>query len=240
VLDGYFIDRPLRETLEAHAMTDVPFIASFNKEESQSPFITALSVDEYRGIARRLYGADADAFLSTYPLERTEDIRATGIRVAREGGLEANSRTCAQLQARHNRSPAFIGLFSRHHAFAQGVHIADYDVPNTGAYHTGDIPFWFGTLDAFNLQRHTRDWTADDYALSAKMMDALIAFAATGNPSTSVVAWPAWKADREVKLEWGGKAPTEVVPINVAGIEWLRAHPALRFDMMPPSLGARD
>lgn len=240
VLDGYFLERPLRETLEAHAMTDVPIIASFNKEESQSPFINALSVDEYRGIARRLYGRDADAFLERFPVERAEDIRATAFRVAREGGLEANSRGCAQLQARYNRSAAYIDLFSRHHAFAPGVHIADYDVPNTGAYHTGDIPFWFGTLDAFNLQRHTRDWTPADYSLAGMMMDALIAFAATGNPATKSVPWPAWKPDKEVKLEWGGRVPAEVVPIDVAGIEWLRAHPAVRFDLAPPSLGARD
>ncbi|HTY93599.1 MAG TPA: carboxylesterase family protein [Steroidobacteraceae bacterium] len=240
VIDGYFLTRPLQETLEAHAMTVVPIIASFNKEESASPFVNALSADEYRGIARRIYGADADGFLQQYPAPDTADLRAAGIRVAREGGLENNARTCAQLQARFNHAKTYIDMFSRHHAFAPGVHIADYDVATTGAYHTADIPFWFGTIDAFNLQRHTRDWSATDYALSDRMMDALVAFAATGDPSTRTVAWPAWDPGHEVKLEWGGDSLAAIVPINVTGIEWLKSHPAYRFDALPPSLGARD
>jgi para-nitrobenzyl esterase len=240
VLDGLFLTRPFRATLEAHAMTDVPLIANFNKEESASPFINAVSVDEYRGIARRIYGADADAFLALYPAKDAADIRATGIRVAREGGLERNSRGCAQLQSQFNRSKTYVSLFSRHHAFVPGVRIADYDVPNTGAYHTGDIPFWFGTLDVFNRLRHTRQWGQDDYTLASRMMDALVAFASTGDPSTKQTPWPAWEPGSERKLEWGGAGLAEVVPINTTGIDWLAAHPALRFDRLPPSLGARD
>jgi hypothetical protein len=36
-----------------------------------------------------------------------------------------------------------------------------------------------------------------------------------------------------VKLEWGGRRPAEVVPINVAGIEWLNAHPAQHVEAGP-------
>jgi len=230
VIDGYFMPRTQAEILEARAMTDVPIIASFNKDESISPLMSARSVDEYRDIARRMYGADADAFLALYPVRSAAEIRAVGGQVAREGGLENNARTCAQLQTRFNHSKAYIDLFSRRHAFAPGVHIADYDVATTGAYHTGDIPFWFGTLDAFNLQRKTRLWRSADYELSGLMMDALVAFAATGNPSTKAVNWPAWSPDREVKLEWGGRESAEVVPINVTGIEWLKTHPARHLD----------
>ena len=96
----------------------------------------------------------------------------------------------------------------------------------TGAYPTGDIPFWFGTLDAFNLLRRTRVWGPDDYRLSGMMMDALVAFAATGNPSSKAVQWPAWSPSKEVMLEWGGKELAAVVPMDVSDIEWLKAHPA--------------
>jgi para-nitrobenzyl esterase len=178
VVDGYFMPRTPREILEAGEMTDVPIIASFNKDESVSPLMSARTVDEYRQIARRMYGADADAFLALYPVSSAADIRAVGGQVAREGRLESDARTCAQLQARFNHSKAYIDLFSRRHAFAPGVRISDYDVATTGAYHTGDIPFWFGTLDAFNLQRKTRVWKPADYELAGLMMDAW----AAGNP----------------------------------------------------------
>ncbi len=236
VVDGYFLPR----AVQAQDLQDMPLIASFNKEESASPFVNAQSIDEFRGIARRIYGADADAFLALYPVTDAAQLRATGIRIAREGSLEGNARACAQLQGRASRSKTYISLFSQPPSFTPGVHIADYDVATTGAYHTADIPFWFGTLDAFNLQRHTRDWAAADYRLSGMMMDALVAFAARGDPSTPAVPWPAWAPSREVKLEWGGPSPGQVVPIEVSRIEWLRAHPAYRYDLLPPSAGARD
>ena len=184
VVDGFFLPRAPREMLEAGEGSDVPIIASFNKDESISPLMSARSVAEYQDIAGRMYGDAATAFLGQYPVRRAEDIRSVGGQVAREGGLESSARTCAQLQSRYHHSKAYIDLFSRHHAFAPGVHIADYDVATTGAYHTADIPFWFGTLDAFNLQRRTRIWSASDYELSGLMMDALVAFAATGDPSS--------------------------------------------------------
>jgi para-nitrobenzyl esterase len=229
VVDGYFLPQTPREMLEAGAGTDVPIIASFNKDESVSPLLGAHSVEEYRDLAVRMYGEASSDFLGRYPVRTAADIRSVGGQVAREGALESNARTCAQLQARYHHSKTYIDLFSRHHAFAPGVHIADYDVATTGAYHTADIPFWFGTLDAFNLQRKTRIWSADDYKLSGLMMDALVAFAATGDPSSSTVRWPPWSADHEVMLEWGGGKPAEVVPLNVTGIEWLNTHPAQRL-----------
>jgi para-nitrobenzyl esterase len=230
VVDGLFFPRAPREIVESGSMNAMPIIASFNRDESVGPLMAAQSADEYRGIARRMYGDDADAFIALYPAGRADGIRDLGGRVAREGGLENSARTCAQLQVRYNHSKAWIDLFSQPPSFAPGVHIADYDVATTGAYHTADIPFWFGNIDAFNMLRTTRAWKPADYALSAMMMDSLIAFAATGDPSTKAVSWPAWSADREVKLEWGGASPATVVPINVAGIEWLRTHPAKRVD----------
>jgi para-nitrobenzyl esterase len=244
VIDGYFMLRQPRDALAAGEGSDVPIIASFNKDESISPLLSARSVADYQDIARQMYGEAATAFLALYPVGSAADIRRVGGEVAREGGLESSARTCAQLQTRYHHAKAYIDLFARHHAFAPGVHIADYDVATTGAYHTADIPFWFGTLDAFNLQRRTRVWGTDDYALSGLMMDALVAFAATGDPSTKTVRWPAWSAEREVMLEWGGANDADVVPIHVPGIEWLQAHPArhltLAGDASRSTGGPRD
>ncbi|MEN9706426.1 MAG: hypothetical protein RLZZ393_2305 [Pseudomonadota bacterium] len=239
IVDGYFMPRGQKEILEAKAMNDVPVIASFNKDEAVSALMNAQSVDEYRGIARRMYGADADAFLALYPVSSVSDIRATGAKVAREGGLETNARTCAQLQAKHNTSKAWIDMFSRRHSYAPGVRIADQDVATVGAYHTADIPFWFGTLDTFNSLRTTRAWTPADRDLSQKMMDALIAFAATGNPSTKDVDWPAWSASNEVKLEWGGGKAAEIAKLNTAGMDWMSKHPAQRVEAAPGTGGSR-
>ena len=237
VIDGYFAPKSQTAILEAHEMNDVPIIASFNKDEAVNALMNAQSVDEYRGIARRMYGADADAFLALYPVATVADIKTVGGKVAREAGLETNARQCALLQAKYNHSKSYLSQFSRRHSYAPGVRIADQDLATIGAYHTADIPFWFGTLDVFNLLRPTRAWTAADRDLSAKMMGSLLAFAATGDPSTPEVRWPAWTAGAEVKLEFGGAAPAVALPLNAAGLDWLKAHPPLPVAAAPGTGG---
>jgi para-nitrobenzyl esterase len=81
-------------------------------------------------------------------------------------------------------------------------------VDQVGAYHTSDVPYWFGTLDAFNLFRPTRSWLAYDRKLSEQMTASLIAFARTGSPRTADLAWPAWSAGDEHLLEFGQQANT--------------------------------
>jgi para-nitrobenzyl esterase len=239
IIDGYFMPKSQAEILKAHEINDVPIIASFNHDESVNALMNAQNVDEYRGIARRMYGADADAFLAMYPVNSVADIRSVAGQVARESGLENNARNCAALQTQYNKSQAFIDTFSRRHSYAPDVKIADQDLATVGAYHTADIPFWFDTLDAFNLMRTTRVWTTADRELSGKMMGALVAFAATGNPTTKDVEWPAWTPANERKVEFGGSGkPVEVVKLNTGGIDWLRAHPAKPMAAAPGTGGA--
>ncbi|UIY31719.1 hypothetical protein LZK73_32865 (plasmid) [Neorhizobium galegae] len=49
-----------------------------------------------------------------------------------------------------------MSMFSRRHSFAPGVDYTDIDEKTIGAYHTADIPFWFGTLETFNKFRQGR------------------------------------------------------------------------------------
>jgi len=237
VVDGYFMPKPPREIIESGQMNAMPIIASFNHDESISPLMNAKSTEEYRALAEKLYGAAAPEFLELYAPGKDTNLRELGGRVAREGGLESNARSCADMNARYNKQESWIALFSQPPSFAPGVHIADYDVATTGAYHTADIPFWFGTLDAFNMFRTTRVWKPADYQLSKMMMDTLIAFAATGDPSTKEVSWPAWTAQKQVKLEFGGGKPAQVVPIATKNIDWLAAHPAQRLEAAPGAGG---
>ena len=77
----------------------------------------------------------------------------------------------------YNKSKAYIVTYSRKHPYVPGVKIADQDIATIGAYHTADIPYWFGTQDAFNMFRTEREWTPLDRKLSEQMSAMLIAFA---------------------------------------------------------------
>jgi para-nitrobenzyl esterase len=114
-------------------------------------------------------------------------------------------------------------LFSRVHPYIPGVVIADQDTATIGAYHTSDVPYWFGTQDALNIIRPTRKWTDYDRGLSAKMTDTLIALAKSGNPNTEAVAWPEWKPANEQLVEFGDQV--RVLPIDTKRAEFMAAHP---------------
>ena len=242
LIDGYFLPKPKLEALEAHAVNDVPIIASSNREDldAGSALVRAKTAAEYREMAGRMFGADAAQFLALYPVSSDAEVRQTALKAAREMGLEANNRACAQLQAKYNKSPAYVDLFTRVQPYAPGVKLADLDPATAGAYHTADIPYWFDTLDKYNWLHHTRDWGPADRALSDEMMDSLIAFARTGDPSTAAVKWPAWKASDE-QLEDFDVGPHPVA-INVKGMDWLAAHkPApIANPAAPVNAGPRD
>jgi para-nitrobenzyl esterase len=224
MVDGYFLPKPKLEALEAHAVNDVPIIASSNREDldASNALVRAKTVAEYREMAGRMFGADAQAFLALYPVSNDADVRQTALKAAREMGLQANNRGCAQLQAKYNKSPAYVDLFTRVQPYAPGLKLADLDPATAGAYHTADIPYWFGTLDKYNWLQHTRDWGPADRKLSEDMMDSLIAFAKTGDPNTAAVKWPAWKASAEQYEDFNDGA--HAMALNVKGMDWLLAH----------------
>ncbi len=239
VIDGYFMPKTQMEILAAHEINDVPIIAHFNQDEASNALMNARTVAEYREIATRMYGDKTEAFLKLYPVASDADIRRVAGTVARESGLERNARNCGLLQSRYNKSATYISTYARKHPYTPGVKLADQDTATVGAYHTADVPYWFGTLESLNLFRQTRNWTAWDRELSDKMMDALIAFAKTGNPETTAVKWPAWSPGNEQKAMFGDQI--SVVKLNINGLDFLTANPAKPVPTTAaPRVGPRD
>jgi para-nitrobenzyl esterase len=232
VIDGYFMTGRKADILAAGEAADVPIIASFTHDEANIPLKAARTVAEYKAIAAQLFGDAAEEFLSLYPVTTDAEIRAVAQEAANDAGGLFNSRTCASLQARYHRSPAYITVFSRRHPYTPGVPIADQDPATAGAYHTSEVPYYFGTQDAYNLLRRTRDWTPWDRELSQKLTAALVAFARTGDPSTGDVRWPAWSPDDERYISFGDRITIETV--HRARLEFMARH---RPAPQPPGSG---
>jgi para-nitrobenzyl esterase len=243
VIDGYFWTGDKQRTLASHAGSDVPIIAGSNGDDNdseRSALTHTHTVTEYQAIAQQMYGTNADEFLRLYPVSSDADVQLMAHRAAIEGGYLEVSRTCGELQARYNHSPTYIDLFVRKHSYTPGVKIADQDPVTVGAYHNADIPFWFGTLDSFNLFRSTRTWTPADRALSERMMQSLIAFARSGSPDTADVHWPTWTEAAPQYLEIEGDLST-VRSMDLPKMDWLAAHPAAAVSSPAPQrVGPRD
>ncbi|QQR40021.1 carboxylesterase/lipase family protein [Devosia rhizoryzae] len=242
VIDGYFMPKSQAEIQQAGEMNDVPIIAHFNRDEASTPFSAAKTVAEYEALASELYGENAEAFLATFPVASDDEVADQTTAIALANRHAKNAVGCAAIQSEVNESPAFISMFSRKHTFGD-FDYADIDEATVGAYHTADIPFWFGTLEAFNKFHNGRNWSDDDRALSNDMMDSLIAFASTGNPATEAVAWEPWSAENQMMMEFADSA--ELVSVNPEGIDWLAANPIPAAPAVPaPSriegVGPRD
>ena len=242
VLDGYFWTMPKDKAFETHTNSDVPVIASFNNQDNDAgmnPLAHVKTVAEFHEAATKLYGPNAAEFLRLYPAATDAEAAEMGLRAAHEAGFEGASRTCAELQAKYDKSATYIDLYSRKHPYLPGVKIADQDTATVGAYHSGDVPYWFDTLDKYNSLRPTRNWTAWDRELSERMLGALIAFANTGSPSTAQMKWPAWSAADEEEIVFGDTITLR--KLNPERIKWLADHPAARIAPTgPPRTGPRD
>ncbi len=221
-MDGYFLPKTPAQIFAAHEQNDVPAIVGFTHDESSNSLRTAKNLEEYKAAARQMFGNDADAFLKLYPAATDDEAHAMGSAAAREGAIEGTQRKWAIAQAKYGKAPAYVFMYSRVHPYIPGVVIADQNTATIGAYHTSDVPYWFGSQDALNIIRPTRNWTAYDRDLSNKMTDALIAFAKTGDPGTAAVHWPAWQPQNEQLVEFGDKI--SVQPMNTSRLDFMATH----------------
>jgi para-nitrobenzyl esterase len=201
-IDGHFLPATPAAIVAAGGGSDVPVIAGFANNESRHAVREAATAEEYRAVARATFGAQADAFLALYPVGSDAEVAEVANAVAREGGVMRTARNWARIQGTAMTSPVFLYNLQRVHPFNPAALAVDR-VDLVGAYHTSDVPYWFGTLEAFNLFRPMRLWTGADRDLSAQLIDALVAFADTGSPTTPAIPWRAWTPGEEGVLEIG-------------------------------------
>lgn len=215
-IDGWFLPDSIANIFAAGRQNDVPTLAGFTRDDiSPSPLRLAKTADDYRAKARQVYGANAERFLALYPVAADADAPAMGKLAARHALMEKGTRKLAQAQAAGGKAPIYVYMFSRVHPFNPAAPV--FDSPQ-GAYDTSDVPYWFQTQDALNLFKPTRLWGQQDRALSARMMDSMLAFARSGNPATAATPWPAWRPGDEQLVDFGDKV--EVVRQNAAQLDF--------------------
>jgi para-nitrobenzyl esterase len=97
-LDGLFWTADKHEMLVSRAYSDVPMIVGSNGDDLDSvlsPLSAASTVKEFQGIARKMYGPDAEEFLHHFPVSRDADVVYVAREASRERGMLASSQTCA-------------------------------------------------------------------------------------------------------------------------------------------------
>ncbi len=225
VIDHHLLPAMPNQIFAEGRQNDVPVMLGYMHDESSNSLRAAKTVNAYKAAAQTQFGDAASDFLALYPVATDADVAIMGARAAREAGMESTMRAWARAQTKTGKAPVYLNVFSRVHPYAPGVTFSDHDPKAVGAYHTGEVPYWFQTQDAYNLFRTTRNWTPYDRDLSDKLSDALIAFAKTGDPGTPAVAWPRYDPGNERMMEFGDSI--RVVRMNTAGLDFFVAHPVV-------------
>lgn len=190
VIDGQVVAEAPQAIFAAGRQNDVPMMIGFTKDEYFRSLGSIASVADYEKAVQTAFPKTAAQVLQAYPARTAEEARRATRDVERDSTLGLQMAEWARAQSSKGKAPVYGYFFTRTHPYRPGVTFADHDPATVGAYHTADVPYWLGTLDSLNLFRVTRDWSETDRALSADMMDRLIAFARNGSPGTD---WPAWK-----------------------------------------------
>jgi para-nitrobenzyl esterase len=220
-VDGALLPESPTELFASARQNDIPLLLSLMRDESSNALRTAKTADEYRAAARQLYGDRAGDFLTLYPVATDADVSSVGAKAAREAGMETMMRGWALAQIKTGKAPVYMSMFSRVHPYVDGVAFSDHDPKTVGAYHTGEVPYWLQTQDAYNIFRPTRNWTAYDRDLANKLSDALVAFAKNGSPTTPAIPWPRYDPTNEQMMEFGDSI--RVLPMNTKGLDFFRS-----------------
>jgi para-nitrobenzyl esterase len=223
LVDGWLLPEDPNAIFAAGKQNDVPILIGYTRDEGFDAFNQAMTLADYRAQSER-WGEHSADLLKLYPAKNDAEARRAALDIARDATLGLQMRTWARAQTSTGKAPAYMYMFSRVHPYAPGVKFSDHDPATIGAYHTGDVPYWLQTLDSLNLFRRTRNWTAYDRELAARMSDAIVSFARTGKPTLSGIDWPSYRSQDERVVELGDSIGVIPLP-DSSKIDFLAAHP---------------
>lgn len=155
--------------------SDVPVLSGYNHEDIGVGGLPAVTPAQFEEHVREQYGAQAARFLALYPHATAEQATGSQSQLARDR-LLASLVLWGQARERLAHEPIYGYLYD--HAYP-GPESARW-----GAFHTSEVPYVFGVLDAAG-----RTFTAQDRRIAAQLQDAWLGFIRTGQPG-GAVAWP--------------------------------------------------
>jgi para-nitrobenzyl esterase len=226
IVDGYFLPDSVDGIFKAGKQYDAAILTGSTAKDigTTPPIRGAKTLAEYKAFAAQMYGDKAADLLALYPATTDAEAMQQAEEIGRNSGFTLAARTWAREQTRTGKEPAYLYILSRVQPFTPGVTFSDFNQATAGAYHMGDVPYFLGTYEAFNLFRRTRDWSAWDRDLSNAMQDVVVTFAKTGNPSTKAARFTRYTPENETRVDFGDAIKVE--KLNTKGLDFLETTPA--------------
>jgi para-nitrobenzyl esterase len=220
VADGQVLTGDAKATYAAGAQSKVPVLIGFTNDEAFASLGQVKTKAQFQAAVRARFGKQADTVLESYAPKTEADLYRSLNDLQRDMSIGQQVMGWATAQANAG-SPAYVWQFARRQPYASGIRFADHDAATAGAYHTGDVPYWFQTLDSLNMFRTTRVWTAADRALADQMSDMLVRFARGDAPAAN---WPQFDPAKP-QLMW--------LDLEPRAMDWPKAALVARLNPKP-------
>jgi para-nitrobenzyl esterase len=199
IVDGWVLPDTPDVINQTAGGSDVPVVITGYQANDGTLFIPPIrSSKDFDDLAHRLYGSMAGEFERLYQGGNVEQMQQCVTESTRDRD-RVSMFLWAQERLQHHHSPVYTYFFDRAIPWPQH--------PQFGAFHTGEIPYFFR-----NLRTLDRPFEPVDFQVSQIASSYLKAFAATGSPNApGLPEWPSVNPASRETMEIG--AQTQPMPL---------------------------
>jgi para-nitrobenzyl esterase len=199
IVDGWFLPATPQQLSDRGVDNDVPVITGYQANDGLLFAGPVHSPEDYNALAQRQYGDLAADFLRLYAATSADQVKEM-LALSGRDRERVSMFLWASRRAANHHQPVFTYFFDRAIPWPQH--------PEFGAFHTGEIPYFF-----LNLKALDRPWEPTDFAVAKTASSYLAHFAAAGDPNGAALpVWPRIETDKPETMEIGA----ETQPMQLA------------------------
>jgi para-nitrobenzyl esterase len=203
-IDGYFLTEAPATIYANGKQARVPLLAGWNSQEGSWTNLfadTPATVENYKKILARDFGARSEVVFKLYPATTTEEVMQVATDLASDRFMGHSTWKWAELHAKI--APVYRYFYAHPRPARQGENAP----PARGATHSAEIEYAMGNLE---LMKSVYPFTEADYKVSKIMQSYFANFIKKGNPNgTQLPEWPALATGRFMRIDLESRAETD-------------------------------
>ena len=195
-IDGYFLTEAPATIYQAGKQARVPLLVGWNSQEQSWTGLFAITpptVENYKKILAREFGARGEEIFKLYPATTTEEVMQVATDFTSDRWMGHSTWKWADL---HAKSAPVYRYFYAH---PRPVRRGEGTPPALGAVHSAEIEYAMGNL---GLMKDVYPWTEADYIVSNAIQSYFANFIKKGNPNgEGLPEWPVITTGRFMRID---------------------------------------